>query len=343
MEITKSRLRIIGGHLYHNLAHKIRFRMGYVSSLKGATHQGKSLERSLDYIDEVFTDYLQYAGVGPDALAGRRVLEIGPGDNLGVALKFLAAGCSQVVCLDKFFARRNEAQQLLIYRAMRERLSGIERKRFAESVNLEEGFIPNPERLQYLYGAGIEGARDLLSPESFDYIISRAVLMEISDSDAAFASMDWLLKPGGYLIHKIAPLRDYEMFRSHGYNPLEFLTIPEWLYRQMVSDCGGPNRRLVTYYRHKMVELGYAATIHIVNLVGSHLKLPPGGVTLTPEMAGYDRAAALVRDIRPRLEPVFGHLEDTDLMVEDTFLVARKPDASPTTTWTHGISTAAVG
>jgi hypothetical protein len=40
-----------------------------------------------------------------DMLQDKRVLEIGPGGNAGVALKFLLAGAKQVVCLDKFYSK----------------------------------------------------------------------------------------------------------------------------------------------------------------------------------------------------------------------------------------------
>ena len=58
------------------------------------------------------------------------------------------------------------------------------------------------------------------------------------------------LRPGGYLLHKI-DLRDYGMFTKYGYHPLEFLTVPDFVYRQMVESAGQPNRYLVDYYRRK--------------------------------------------------------------------------------------------
>jgi len=321
----KSKFRIIASHVCHNYAHKLRFLAGRIESEKGATHRELSLERSLGYIEEVFADYLAYSGLSLEDLAGRRVLEIGPGDNLGVALRLLAAGCSQVVCLDKFFAQRDELKQLAIYRALRDSLTPRERERFDQAVSLEHGFHPNPERLEYRCGISIESAGERFAAGSFDLIVSRAVLMELPDSDAGFAAMDRLLGPGGWMIHKVAPLQDYKMFQAYGYSPLEFLTIPGWLYRPMVSDCGGPNRRPVTYYRRKMAELAYLSTIHIVNLIGARLKLPPGTTNPPPELPEYRNALRFITEIRPRLRPEFQALDAQDLAVEDVFLVARKP------------------
>ena len=49
-------------------------------------------ENSLDYINRTFYDYLTYSGISVHSLQDKNVLEVGPGGNLGVALKFLAAG-----------------------------------------------------------------------------------------------------------------------------------------------------------------------------------------------------------------------------------------------------------
>jgi SAM-dependent methyltransferase len=319
------RTRIIIGHIWRNISHKLRFLAGDVSSFEGSTHRGLTTEQSLTYINQVFADYLAYAGLSPDQLAGKCVLEIGPGDNLGVALRFLAAGCSQVVCLDKFFAERDEVRQLAIYRALRESLTPVERQRFDQATPLGGLFRPYSGRLRYIYGIGIEHAERCLKGYQFDYIVSRAVLMEVSDSNAALSSMDRLLKPGGYLIHKVPPLQDYQLFRPHGYHPLEYLTVSRLLYRLMTSDKGGPNRKTVAYYRAKMADMGYEYRIHIVNFVGGGLKLPPGVVEAGPDIPGYTTALELVRKIRPRLSREFQTARDEDLIVEDTFLVARKP------------------
>jgi len=322
--MTKPKWIIVAGHVYDNVKSKARLLGGNLETPHGATHYGWPVEKSLAYINEVFCDYLEYSRLPPKAIRGWRVLEIGPGDNLGVALNFLAAGAAQVVCIDKFHSKRDEAQQMRIYRALRGTYSGEERQRFDEAISLDDGITLNPRRLQYLSGTAIEEAKALFSPGSFDLIVSRAVLMEIADCDRAFATMNHLLRPGGRLIHKIAPLRDYEMFRANGYHPLEFLTIPEHLYACMVSDCGKPNRRLISYYRSKMRDLNYSATTPIVNLLGNS-KFAPYRVMPPQSDPGYRKALSLVRAIRPRLAKQFRSCPDEDLMIEDFFLVAQKP------------------
>jgi 2-polyprenyl-3-methyl-5-hydroxy-6-metoxy-1,4-benzoquinol methylase len=160
-----------------------------------------TLADSQNYINSVFNDYLKYADISPQTLLDKRILEIGPGDNLGVALKFLAAGAKQVVCLDKFSPKRNLRQEHKIYQALREKLQDYERENFDRAVKLENDSIElNPKKLLYTCGIGIEEARKIFEPESFDFIISRAVLEHLYDSDAALYTMDKLLIRGGYIM-----------------------------------------------------------------------------------------------------------------------------------------------
>src|SRR5437762_4146412 len=190
---------ILGAHLVVNRWAWLRLAMGQVASANGSTHQSWPVERSVEYIGRVFREYLACSSLTPE---GKRILEIGPGDNLGVALKFLAAGASEVVAIDKFFSRRDSQKERRIYLALRNTLTLVERNRFDEAVDLTEGIRFNPVRLRYHYGAGIEEATEELGSERFDAIVSRAVLEELPDLDAVFSVLDRLLEPGGLQIHR---------------------------------------------------------------------------------------------------------------------------------------------
>ena len=117
-----------------------------------ASHKNRPLEKSLEYIDRIFRDYLAYSGLNSRKLEGKRVLEVGPGDNLGVALKFLAAGAAQVVSIDRFFPHRDPNRSGASSTALRETLTPAEKSRFDEAVDLSMGVRFHPEKLQYLYG-----------------------------------------------------------------------------------------------------------------------------------------------------------------------------------------------
>lgn len=324
---TKSRTMLIAYKIYHNWQFKKRFESGNTESQHGSTHTKKSLAESLGYINTQFADYLKYSGLSLEELRGRNIFELGFGDNIGVALKFLSVGAEQVVCLDKFYSQRDQEQEREIYRALRETLSDDEQQLFDEAVDLSEGIKVNADRLKCLYGADVENSPDLTGSALFDIVLSRGAIQDIYNPDAAFAAMDRLLKPGGLMLHKI-DLSDQGMFRIYGMHPLSFLTISESVYRLMAVDSGKPNRKKMDYYRRKMQELGYDAKILITDIIGRggkgdlhpHKERAELNVDYSPE------TLALVQQIRPKLAGQFRQMPDEELLVDGIFIIAKKPE-----------------
>jgi hypothetical protein len=194
----RSKVAIIAYTVFQNWRARRRFSSGKIESTSGSTHTGKTLEESLRYINEVFDDYIKYSGVSPDALKGKRVLEIGPGDNFGVALRLLSAGAAHVVCLDKFYSPHDAGQEYAIYKALRGQCDHESRERFDEAVDLSDGVRINGDRLTAVYGKGIEDAQGLFGPASFDLILSRAVLEYLTDPDSAFSIIHIQADDGGF-------------------------------------------------------------------------------------------------------------------------------------------------
>src|SRR5919106_2457741 len=128
----RSKSLIILHRIVDNWQRRRAFQSGKTTTAYGSTHEFWSLEKSVNYINLVHREYIEYSGVGPEAFRGSRILEVGPGDNFGVALKFLAGGAKQVVCLDKFYSERNVEQQTRIYRELRNQLSPEEARVFDE-------------------------------------------------------------------------------------------------------------------------------------------------------------------------------------------------------------------
>jgi len=196
-------------------------------------------------------------------------------------------------------------------------------------VSLNGGVHINQDRLRCIYGTGIEEIDSALAPQSADFVVSRAVLQEIHEIDRCFAAMDRVLRAGGMLVHKI-DLRDYAMFSAKGFHPLEFLTISETTYKLAAQHSGRSNRRMVDYYRRKMRDLGYSATIYATSIIQPSYAwvsedLVPHKVELESGIDYSSETLDLVNAIRPRLQEPFRSLSDQDLMTSGIFLVARKP------------------
>lgn len=310
---------IVASHVWHNFRYRVRWRLGDFRAEEGATHRNWSLPQSLDYIHRVLREYLEFGGITEPELAGKSILELGPGDNLGVALMFIAAGAERVVCLDKVFSIRDPVKEQRVYAAIRESCSPERQRRIDVAIDISKGIQFNPSRIRYIYGQGVETADRSLSPESFDLVVSRAVLMEIHEKDIGFRMMDRLLRPGGLMIHQIAPCHDYGMFSGFGYHPLEYLTLPPRIYAAMAHDSCKPNRRMIGDYRSVLHGLGYSTTVHVTDFVGS---VSGKEAIETPERRAA--ALALVEEIRPRLSKALRQVPAEELLIRGAFLVARK-------------------
>lgn len=320
--VKRSRSLAIGARIAAERGRDLRRMTGRKENEMGATHWALSLEQSLDYIDEVFDDYLNYGGYSVADLDGLRVLELGPGDNFGVGLRFLAAGVGEFVATDRFIPYRDAERQRLIYEGIIDRLEDGPGKDRVAPV-LGGGVEPDLEAvgLRKLDETPIEDAVEILGGD-FDLIVSRAVLEHVGDLPGAFAAMDRLLRPGGRMIHKV-DLRDHNMFAGD-LNPLTFLTIADRTYRWMGEDSAGlPNRVRIGWYRDEMDKLGYDAKFYVAGVVGIEDEfdpfVPQDELTLGP--ATTDPVERVRGDLLPR----FRGMETEELAVSDFMLVAEKP------------------
>jgi SAM-dependent methyltransferase len=291
----------------------------------GMTTRNWTVERSADYIRHQLADYQQYGGLGPEQIAGRSVLEIGPGDNLGVGLMMIAQGARQYTALDKHKTHRDPAKEREIYQSLRAQLDEAARARFDAALDLSgDGIAWKEDRIRAVYGTPAERADEVLSGP-FDIIISRAVLQEIPAGEKLFAALNKLLAPGGYSVHKL-DLSDYLLFSANGHHPLEFLTVPEPIYGLL----NRPSRRHLDFYRRQMERFGYRYRIFIASLIG--ISPGAGDHELLPHVERleanrhYEPAhIARLQAIRPRLAAPFRSLPDEDLLVRTFFLSATKP------------------
>jgi hypothetical protein len=207
--------------------------------------RGVSNEQSKDaanYFIRCVDDYCAELGVDRSFFVGKRVLEYGPGDRLGVALVLYAYGAASVHCVDHFPLHRATPEAAAVYRAILESLEGDARERaaraFVEPGNPASGFAS--KAIEYhVRPHGLCGRRG-----EYDNVLSRSVLALVDRLDATIADAAAALAPGGVSIHKVD-------LSSHGLDrdrPLDFLTWPQPLYRLMYSHKGRPNRLRVDSY-----------------------------------------------------------------------------------------------
>jgi SAM-dependent methyltransferase len=300
-----------------DIASRARYRMGIIDMISGSTHTGMSTAQSVDYVEEVFSDYKRYGGVG--AFHGK-VAEVGPGDNCGVGLLFLDDGADRVDLVDRFYSPRDAVVHASVYRALAERHPRI--ARIVEGADLtDERMFPGLTRH---YGADAAAENFFHTNRGYQFIVSRAVFEHVYDPVAALSSMARALDPGGMLLHKV-DLRDHDLFSSY-FHELKYLEVPSSLYMFMTQGTGRPNRVLFHTYRSALERLGLDAKLLVTRLAGvgpiePHLPYD--------QIAPSVRATALdyVRSVQPRMARVFRTAHPEDVSVTGFFIVAAKPPA----------------
>ena len=151
-------------------------------------------------------------------LDGARVLEVGPGGLLICGLLLQAKG-AEYYAADAFEGNVRSEIALKVY------------SEFLASPSMQNtprSLAMTVDRLGYYSDTPAEALAERFEADFFDLIWSNGVLEHLYDWEAALSSMHKVLSPGGTMIHNI-DFGAHDFWRNFS-NPLEFLTIPNWLY-----------------------------------------------------------------------------------------------------------------
>lgn len=293
---------------------RLRFKTGYINTRSGTTHSSLPLQASLDYILEVFTDYKRYGEV--TSFYGR-IAELGPGDNCGVGLLFLADGSSSIDLIDRFYSERDSRAHAQIYRTLWDQHPSIAPFVEHADLNRENSF----SGIQRQYGPEASAERFFCNHKGYDFIVSRAVLEHVYDPLIALTRMTDALNPRGMLLHKV-DLRDHGLF-SLRFHELKFLEIPDWLYPLMTRGSGRPNRILLHRYKQCMARLPLETKFLVTRLAGVGA-IDPHLIYADIPADLRQRAIDYVQSVRHRFGDSLQDVSDEDVSVAGVFLVARK-------------------
>jgi len=198
-------------------------------------------DREVDKLVAEFDFLLDSAG----SVRGQTVVEIGPGDAIGLAPLFIAAGAARYVAIDRFLGNVWGPRAEALYAAIAERRGP---------------FPPDWRERVELMPHSIE---ELPAMEPIaDVIVSFDVIEHLVDVRRAVGKMASVLKPQGRMIHRV----DYG---PHGVwvstsDPLSFLAVPNWLWAAIGSNRGYPNRvrhgQLVDFLRAQNLQVAERIT-----------------------------------------------------------------------------------
>lgn len=183
----------------------------------------EDIARNVDYSIAVVD---QWRRNGLDA-AGRDVLEVGPGPDLGTGFALVALGAASYTAVDRFPLA--QGANAAFYRALGARLG----------VDVDATL----SRIRYVVGA-IPTAID--PPDAFDAFVSNGTLEHLADMPSAFAWMASVAKPGALHVHVVDAQTHMRWVRPR--DPWNILRYPTGLYRVAMSFPGAPNRLLASDY-----------------------------------------------------------------------------------------------
>ncbi|GAA1295778.1 hypothetical protein Psi02_11650 [Planotetraspora silvatica] len=197
------------------------------------------VERSVDYVIGVADRWAEDSELD---FAGRRILELGPGPDLGTGAVLLARGAKSYDAADLFSLASGTNP------AFYEALGG----RLGTHVELDQiGYhITTYPEMSEVNGP-------------FDLVVSNAALEHFDDVRATFARLAELVAPGGTMCHHIDGMIHMRGIRQR--DPLNMLRYRRWVYRAM-SFPGIPNRLRAADFLTAATATGWTARIvpHLV-------------------------------------------------------------------------------
>jgi SAM-dependent methyltransferase len=290
--------------------------------LSGSTGLSMSVEDAADYARRVVADYITYgAGGDTQRLIGKDVLEVGPGDNLGVAFLLLAKGARTVTCVDGFAPNFDADHNARIYAAIYNALSVEEQQNVHDVIALHSDGTATVGgvRLVCRYEVPMDAITSPLPSQSYDIVISRAVLEHLGDLQSGWKNMVQCLRPDGEMWHKV-DFRCHNLFGQ--IHPLYFLTVPDAIFTPISRPDPTLNRLRSPTYRELAAEYFQESRSYITHIVGEKEFAPHVDVLIRGTHYGQ-RHLEILQAIRPRLLKRFSTYSDEDLLVTGVFLTLR--------------------
>lgn len=180
-----------------------------------------------------YIDAISRAGV---VVEGKRILELGPGSDLGIGLCLLHAGAIQYVAVDRYPLARDTPPRFY--------------ERLASASGVSPGPLSDRSRLRY----EVRTDFDLRGLGEFDVILSNAAFEHFDDVDGVIQRLAELAAPDALLFSEIDLQTHTRWIRDR--DPNNIYRYPERLYRVFYFP-GQPNRVRPDQYRRALERAGW--------------------------------------------------------------------------------------
>ena len=240
----------IVGIAFLALARLKHFISGYSTPKPFSLHQ---VDKCIEYDVTIANRFLQnLEKYGVSDLSGKRVLELGPGSDLGIGLILISKGASSYVAFDRHDLAAD------VPPAFYDRLS---RRIPVDLAALSDGRITYIAREDFDLTATVQNGIDI--------VLSNAAFEHFGDVDATVEGITRISRPGANVAIEIDMQTHSRWIRDA--DPNNIYRYPEWLYR-MFTYPGQPNRLRPDNYRCAFERRGWTnITLQPANRLSAQL------------------------------------------------------------------------
>lgn len=189
----------------------------------------EAIARDTRYAIQVFTSYIQPLPGGVEALRGKTVVELGPGNNLATCLCMAAFG-AKPYAVDRFSVPWSDAYHSKLYASVRDELLRQFPSASAAPFDLCLEFRRHTPPAVWQLPCPAEAM--MLPDASVDLTMSCAVLEHVYDAALASLELARVTRAGGYAIHQV-DFRDHRDFSR----PLEYLLLGRAEFSKLFDSC----------------------------------------------------------------------------------------------------------
>ena len=224
------------------------------------------IEKAIEYDESVVKGWLEQLHTYAQndfSIQNHTILELGPGEDLGIGLTLLAEGVQKYYAVDKNNLIQKNQHRDIFYEKLFEKLATrIPSDKIQQlKKELQRTFQNSPSTLNYLYEKSFTFEK--IPKHSIDIIFSQAALEHFDDIKKTIRDLDGIVKSGTVFIAEVDLQTHTRWLRPN--DPLNIYRFSNWFYR-LCKFSGSPNRVRPFEYVEAFTQAGWEK-IEIIALI----------------------------------------------------------------------------
>jgi SAM-dependent methyltransferase len=197
------------------------------------------VDKCIEYDQRVAANYIRNLAAYDSTVAGKKILELGPGSDVGVGICLLAAGARHYTAFDRFPLARAVPRE------------------FYDRFEKRLGRSGSMDHIDYKYRGDFKLSA-ALPDQSVDVVVSNAAFEHFVDVPEIARQLFRVVRPGGVLCAEIDLRTHSRWIRDK--DPNNIYRYPDWLYR-LFRFGGIPNRQRPRDYRRALEAAGWTRIV----------------------------------------------------------------------------------